>query len=72
MGDNHLDPEEAGRAFLTSGARVMVPMHWGAFQLTDEPLCEPVLRLRRWWSFEGPSDGRSLRVLAVGEGLFPI
>jgi L-ascorbate metabolism protein UlaG (beta-lactamase superfamily) len=72
MGDNHLDPEEAGRAFLASGARVMVPMHWGAFQLTDEPLCEPIERLRRWWSREGPRDGRSLRVLAVGEGLFPI
>lgn len=72
MGDNHLDPEEAGCAFLASGARTMVPMHWGSFQLTDEPLCEPVERLRRWWDLERPRDGRSLRVLAVGESLFTV
>ena len=71
MEDHHLNPEQAGRAFLASGARAMVPMHWGAFQLTDEPLCEPVERLRRWWDREGPRDGRTLRVLDVG-GCLPL
>jgi N-acyl-phosphatidylethanolamine-hydrolysing phospholipase D len=33
----HLDPEEAYRAFLALGARRMVAMHWGVFDLTDEP-----------------------------------
>lgn len=67
MSNNHLSPEEAGRAFLDLGARRLVPMHWGTFQLTDEPLCEPAARLRSWWEKEGPRDGRELEVMAVGE-----
>lgn len=63
----HLNPEQAGQAFLDLGAKTFVPMHWGAFQLTDEPLCEPVERLAEWWRREGPADGRELRVMAVGE-----
>ena len=33
----HVDPEEGYQAFLDLGARVMIPMHWGCFDLTDEP-----------------------------------
>ncbi len=62
-----MNPEEAGRAFLTLGARNLVPTHWGAFQLTDEPISEPADRLRTWWEREGPTDGRRLQVLRVGE-----
>ena len=43
-------------------------MHWGVFRLTDEPLSEPVHRLRRWWRGEGLVEER-LQVLAVGETL---
>lgn len=64
---HHLNPEQAGRAYLETGARVFLPMHWGAFQLTDEPLAEPSARIRAWWEAEGPRDGREMRVLAVGE-----
>jgi L-ascorbate metabolism protein UlaG (beta-lactamase superfamily) len=67
MSVNHLNPEEAGRAFLDLGARHLVPVHWGAFQLTDEPLAEPAARLAAWWEREGPRDGRRLLFLAVGE-----
>ncbi len=67
MASNHLNPEEAGRAFLTLGATSLVPMHWGAFQLTDEPLSEPIERLRAWWQREGSASGRTLREMAVGE-----
>jgi hypothetical protein len=42
-------------------------MHWGAFQLTDEPLSEPAERLQRWWDHEGPRDGRRLHLMKVGE-----
>jgi len=63
----HLNPEQAGEAFLALGARTMVPMHWGAFRLTDEPFAEPVERLRAWWQWFGPRDGRRLIVPAVGE-----
>ena len=37
----HMDPFEAWQAFLDLGARFLVPMHWGTFDLTDEPLDLP-------------------------------
>jgi L-ascorbate metabolism protein UlaG (beta-lactamase superfamily) len=67
MGRQHLTPEQAGEAFLALGAIRLVPMHWGAFQLTDEPISEPIGRLRAWWQERGPRDGRSLVEMAVGE-----
>ena len=33
----HLDPAESLQAFRDLGARRMVGMHWGVFDLTDEP-----------------------------------
>jgi len=63
----HLNPEQAGAAFLELGARRLVPIHWGTFQLTDEPLCEPADRIRSWWTREGPDDDRRLTLLAAGE-----
>ena len=69
MEHNHLNPIQAARAFELTHARHFVPMHWGAFQLTDESLTEPVEQLRSWWTKEGPSDGRYLWLPAVGETL---
>ena len=67
MEHHHLNPEQAGYAFLELGAVRMVPMHWGTFKLTDEPLVEPMERLRRWWSTEVPGNGRRLDELAIGQ-----
>jgi L-ascorbate metabolism protein UlaG (beta-lactamase superfamily) len=66
MSHNHVNPEEAAQAFLNCGARVLVPMHWGTFQIADEPLCEPIERLEMWWTTNAP-PGRTLARLAVGE-----
>jgi L-ascorbate metabolism protein UlaG (beta-lactamase superfamily) len=38
MGDQHMPPEASVQALLDLGARRMVGMHWGTFDLTDEPL----------------------------------
>ena len=65
----HLNPEQAGRAFVDLNARRFVPMHWGTFQLTDEPLSEPVDRIRSWWRKDRPGSSRTLHVLDVGETL---
>jgi len=65
MEPHHMNPEQALDALDVLRARAMVPMHWGAFQLTDEPLCEPVERLRRAW--DQRRRGARLHVLAVGE-----
>ncbi|HLI61956.1 MAG TPA: MBL fold metallo-hydrolase [Terriglobales bacterium] len=42
----HASPEDALQAFLDLGARWMVPMHYGTFRLSHEPVEEPVQRLK--------------------------
>ena len=66
MEHHHLNPEQAGEAFLALGAQQLVPMHWGTFRLTDEPLREPAERIRAWWDERCPG-GKRLRCMAVGE-----
>jgi L-ascorbate metabolism protein UlaG (beta-lactamase superfamily) len=41
----HTSPEDALQAFLDLKARWMVPMHYGSFRLSYEPVEEPVPRL---------------------------
>ena len=49
MSKQHMNPEEAARAYSDLGARQFVAMHWGTFKLTDEPLDEPPARLAAEW-----------------------
>jgi L-ascorbate metabolism protein UlaG (beta-lactamase superfamily) len=42
---NHINPEEAVQAFEDLRAAVLVPMHWGTFELNREPFHEPPERL---------------------------
>lgn len=41
----HTDPGEAIQAFLDLGAKRFVPIHWGTFDLADEPLDLPPAEL---------------------------
>lgn len=41
----HLTPEEAVQAFIDLKAGALLGIHWGTFDLTDEPLGEPPQRL---------------------------
>jgi L-ascorbate metabolism protein UlaG (beta-lactamase superfamily) len=45
MRDQHMDPEEAVRAFADTGADYALGHHFGTFQLTDEAIDEPLARL---------------------------
>jgi N-acyl-phosphatidylethanolamine-hydrolysing phospholipase D len=66
MGFVHLNPEEAVRAAIDLKARRVVAMHWGTFDLTDEPLAEPPRRFRA--AAEKARLGADQAwVLAVGE-----
>lgn len=41
MGRQHMGPQEAVEATRVLRARTLVPVHWGTYRLTDEPLDEP-------------------------------
>jgi L-ascorbate metabolism protein UlaG (beta-lactamase superfamily) len=45
MRDQHMNPEETVRAFLTSGAEIGLGHHYGTFQLTDEAIDAPARAL---------------------------
>jgi N-acyl-phosphatidylethanolamine-hydrolysing phospholipase D len=61
----HLNPEEAAVAIRDLGARHAVAMHWGTFDLTDEPPDEPPRRFTAAADAQGLGD--RAWVLAVGE-----
>jgi N-acyl-phosphatidylethanolamine-hydrolysing phospholipase D len=42
----HLTPEEAVQAFLDLKARTLLCIHWGTFDLAEEPLDEPPRRMQ--------------------------
>jgi L-ascorbate metabolism protein UlaG (beta-lactamase superfamily) len=46
MRANHINPEEAVLAHRDLGARRSIAIHWGTFVLSDEPLTEPLEKLR--------------------------
>jgi L-ascorbate metabolism protein UlaG (beta-lactamase superfamily) len=43
--DHHANPEEVWAMFQDSGAEYLLPIHWGTFKLSKEPLGEPLRRL---------------------------
>ena len=62
----HMDPAEAYQAFLDLGAHSMAAMHWGTFDLTDEPLDLPPDVLRDVVRERG-GDPERVVVFDVGE-----
>jgi L-ascorbate metabolism protein UlaG (beta-lactamase superfamily) len=44
---NHANPEQVWEMFRESGARYLIPIHWGTFKLSREPMQEPIRRLIR-------------------------
>lgn len=42
MEPNHNSPAEALKGFQDAGAKTLVPMHYGTFDLSDEPPAEPL------------------------------
>jgi L-ascorbate metabolism protein UlaG (beta-lactamase superfamily) len=60
----HTSPEDALRAFQDLGADCMVPMHYGTFWLSQEPMDEPLPRLLKSAEHLGLADS----ILPLEEG----
>jgi len=61
MEANHMNPQESLRAGKDLKAKMIVPMHYGTFDLSDEPLGEPERVFRKIGKNE------NIRFLDVGE-----
>jgi len=62
---NHTSPEDAVHAFVDLGSRWMVPMHYGSFRLSHEPMDEPLKLLAK----EARRAGIQDRVRVLPEGV---
>jgi L-ascorbate metabolism protein UlaG (beta-lactamase superfamily) len=68
MKANHNNPADAFQAFLDARGKTLVPMHYGTFDLSDEPPSEPLRLLKE----EAQKQNLSERVkpLAINEGFY--
>lgn len=65
MKHNHLDPQEAFDAFEKLGAKMMIPMHYGTFKLSDEPFDEPL----KWMKNIAAKNSKTIIFVKPGEVL---
>ena len=66
MQQQHVNPEEAVRIHRDLGAKASLGIHWGTFELTDEPLDEPPRELAHARREQGVAD-KAFFTLAVGQ-----
>lgn len=67
MKEAHMRPEEAVDAFHALGGRCMIPMHYGTYDLSDEPVGEPA-RILGELEKRGDIQG-DLQMMDIGESL---
>ncbi len=68
MAANHISPEQAIQGFHDMKAKHFIPMHYGTFDLSDEPISEPV-RLLRQMEEQSVIHG-TLHIPGIGEPVF--
>ena len=64
MSPNHQSPKDALKAFKELNARYLIPMHYGTFDLSDEPLGEPLKEL-----YAVAGNDEQVKALTIGEPL---
>ncbi|MEZ4963213.1 MAG: MBL fold metallo-hydrolase [Saprospiraceae bacterium] len=69
MQSNHMSPAAAFRAFQDLGAKKLVPMHYGTFDLSDEPLGEPLRLIKK--IAEQENAHQQIQPLSIGETALP-
>lgn len=59
----HTSPEQAFSIWKSTGAKQFLPVHWGTYDLSDEPVYDPIERIQKAFAKENASG---LIVLPVG------
>jgi L-ascorbate metabolism protein UlaG (beta-lactamase superfamily) len=65
MQGSHMNPTQAIQAFHDLQGKMLIPMHYGTFNLSDEPLGEPY-RMLQQAEHQNKIPGE-LKLAAVGE-----
>lgn len=65
MHANHVSPQDGVKGFHDIGAKILIPMHYGTFDISDEPVGEP-LRLLTALERENKIHGK-VKALNLGE-----
>jgi L-ascorbate metabolism protein UlaG (beta-lactamase superfamily) len=66
MQQAHTSPSEAAKAFLEMNSKYFIPMHFGTFDLSDEPLLDPLT-----WLMANPEATNDQMILPIlGKNLF--
>lgn len=68
MQANHNNPADAFQAFLDAKAKTLVPMHYGTFDLSDEPPSQPLKLLREEAAKKNLSE--RLKPITIGEAIY--
>ena len=61
MKESHVTPEEAYQIYNDLNANVFIPMHYGTFDLSDEPMGEPISRIKACFK-ENKGDLKELTI----------
>jgi N-acyl-phosphatidylethanolamine-hydrolysing phospholipase D len=69
MQPQHMNPSQAVQVHQDLGAKQSIGVHWGTFNLTDEPLDQPPRDLAKARTAQGVADD-TFFVLAIGETRF--
>jgi L-ascorbate metabolism protein UlaG (beta-lactamase superfamily) len=68
MKHEHVNPEEAVQIFQDLSGKCFIPMHYGTYDLSDEPLSEPIKRLKKLAEKNGCRT--QIKKMDVGEVFF--
>jgi L-ascorbate metabolism protein UlaG (beta-lactamase superfamily) len=66
MKNNHINPEEAVKSSIDLKANFAIPMHYGTFKLSDEPLSEPLELFKK----EAEKKKLNIKIPKLGEVLY--
>jgi L-ascorbate metabolism protein UlaG (beta-lactamase superfamily) len=61
MKDSHMNPNEALKAFQDLQGKTFIPMHYGTYDLSDEPLGEPLQTI------QNETTNYNIQILDIGE-----